>query len=227
MVEKSNRIFKIGFILGFILIFIYLIVSLNVFNKDSLLDMLMSGKEEARFGIFFTVFITILMVFFVPISWFSALAGFFFGLKGFIYVIIGGVISSILSFYISRIFKKDVLPIISSIYNKKERKISLDLISKQIENHGIGYVFFMRSIPFIPFSIANYISGISSIPLKDYFLGTLLGLAPGQFITTYFFAKAVNIVEDPIEPLMAALVKGVYVVLIIIWRRKSKYRIKD
>ena len=82
-------------------------------------------------------------------------------------------------------------------------------------------------MPFIPLSVANYVSGLSSISFKDYVLGTILGLVPGQFITTYFFVKAVDIKQDPIGALIAGAIKGGYVLLVILWQRKSKYKTKE
>lgn len=225
--EKNKKIYKIGLILLFIFVFIYLIISLNIFNKDSLMEILLSGEERDRFGVFFTIFIAILMVFFVPLSWFSPLAAFFFGLKGFIYIVIGGLIAAILSFIIARIFKTEIAKIINKIYYRKKRRVSLDEVSYQIEKHGISYIFFMRSMPFIPFSVANYVSGISSVSVRDYIFGTVLGLTPGQAINSYFFVKAINIGQNPFQVLFAALIKGVYVLFIILWQRKSKFNPKE
>lgn len=225
--RENKKGFKILFVIAFIFIFAYLIISINIFNKDSLFQFFTRERESISFDMFFTILITVLMVFFVPISWFTALGAFFFGLKGYLYVITGGIISSILSFFIAKIFKKDVIKIINKIYYRKNRDISLEQISEQIEKHGIAYVFFMRSMPFIPFNIANYVSGLSSISLKDYILGTILGLAPNQFITSYFFIKVIDIKENPIGTFLAAFIKGAYVFLIILWQRKNKYNTKE
>ncbi|QQY80079.1 putative membrane protein YdjX (TVP38/TMEM64 family) [Keratinibaculum paraultunense] len=224
---NRNRKFKILFGIIFILMFTYLIVSLNIFNKENLFDFFTTGKESKGFGIFYIVAITLLMVFFVPISWFSALGAFLFGWRGYIYIIIGGMLASILAFYIAKLFREDVIKLVSKVYYRKERDVSLEEVSRQIEKHGMGYVFFMRSMPFIPFSVANYVSGLSSISLKDYILGTILGLVPGQFITTYFFVKAIDIKENPLGAVVAAVVKGAYILLVILWQKKSKYSTKE
>jgi len=225
--KGSKKNFKLIFIIVFVLIFVYLVASLNIFNKDSLFEFFDTEKGGKGFGIIFTVLITILMVFFVPISWFSALGAFFFGMKGYLYVITGGMLSAILSFYIAKIFRKDVIKVVNKVYYRKKRDLSLEQISQQIEKYGVGYVFFIRSMPFIPLSVANYVSGLSSISFKDYVLGTILGLVPGQFITTYFFVKAVDIKQDPIGALIAGAIKGGYVLLVILWQRKSKYKTKE
>lgn len=225
--ESNKRYLKIGLILVLILIFIYLVKNLNIFDKDSLLNILLSEKERDRFGLIFAVFIGLLMVFFVPLSWFSPLAAFFFGLKGFIYIIIGGLMAAILSFFIARMFKEDIIKIINKIYYRKERKVDLDEVSTRIEKYGLSYIFFMRSMPFIPFGIANYVSGITSVSLGDYILGTFLGLAPSQAINSYFFVKAINIGRNPLQVLVAGLIKGIYVLLIFLWQRKSKFNVKE
>lgn len=225
--RTKGRNFKILFVIIFMLILVYLIVGLKVFDKENLLEFFTSGRESKGFGIFYTLIIMVLMVFFVPISWFSAIGAFLFGWRGYIYVIIAGMLASILAFYIAKIFREDVIKVVNKIYYKKERDMSLEAISRQIETHGMGYVFFMRSMPFIPFTVANYVSGLSSIPLRPYVIGTLLGLAPGQFITTYFFVKAVDIRENPMGAVIAAVIKGAYVLLVILWQRKSKYKTKE
>ena len=215
--ERNKRIIKIGLVLILIFILVYLILRLRIFDKDSVLNILLSGKERTRFGIFFILLVGLLMIFLVPLSWFSPLAAFFFGLKGFIYVVSGAIIASIISFIIARVFRKDIINIINKIYYRKKRKIDLDEISTQIEKYGFGYIFFMRSMPFIPFSIANYVSGISSVSFKDYIFGTILALTPSQIINAYFFVKAINISHRPLDVLVAALIKGVYVLTIIYW----------
>lgn len=225
--KEKNRSFKILFVIIFALVLLYLIVGLKVFNKNNLFEFFTSGRDNRGFAIVYTILIALLMIFFVPISWFSAIGAFLFGWSGYVYVIIAGMIASVLAFYIAKLFREDVIRAINKIYYRKERDISLEEISMQIEKHGMGYVFFIRSMPFIPFSVANYVSGLSSVSLRPYALGTFLGLAPGQFITTYFFIKAVDIRQNPMGAIMAALIKGGYVLLIILWQRKSKYRTKE
>ncbi len=52
------------------------------------------------------------------------------------------MIASVLSFYIAKVFRRDVIKIVNKIYYRKERDISLEQVSGQIEEHGMGYVFF-------------------------------------------------------------------------------------
>lgn len=225
MTKKS--LLKIALIAVFIAALIYLLTSINIYDKESLTEFFDKGSEDTNFSIFFTVTATILIIFFVPISWLNALSAFFFGLRGFIYISIAGLIGSTVSFYIARVFQDNAMRLIDKIYNKKERKISLEELADKINKFGMGYVFFMRSMPFIPFSVANAISGVTSIKYRDYILGTILGLIPGQFITNIFFTKAVSFREDPMGAIGAAGLKALYVFIVLMWQKKSKYRTKE
>lgn len=224
---NRNSKFKLFLTILLVIIFLYLSLGLNVFSRNTLERIFNLAKYERRFGIFFTALTSILMVFFVPISWFSALGALFFGLKGFIYVITSGLIAATLAFYIAKIFRPNVFHIINKLYNRKARELSLEEVSREIETHGRGYVFLIRSMPFIPFSVANYLAGLSSINFKDYIIGTILGLGLGQFATMYFVIKAVDIKNNPLGIFLGACVKLSYVFLVLIWQRKSKYNVKD
>lgn len=223
----KRRYIKLGFILTFFLAFLYLSIKLGIFERENIKSIFLAERRKGRFGIFFTFFSGVLMVFFVPLSWFSPLAAFFFGLKGWIYVLGGSFIAAIASFYISRIFKEDIRKIIIKIYNRKERKISLKQLSHQIEKYGLGYIFFLRSMPFIPYTLANYIAGLTSLSVKDYVLGTILGLLPNQIINSLFYFNAINITKGPWKAFMAGLAKGLYVFVVFLWQRKTKYNVKD
>jgi phospholipase D1/2 len=37
----------------------------------------------------------------------------------------------------------------------------------------------LRAIPIAPFTVINIISGAFQVPIRDYLLGSLVGLAPG------------------------------------------------
>lgn len=224
---KNKKVFKIVIIGIFVGVLFYLIFGFDIYSKEGLENFIITAGANKNFSLFFFLMTTILVIFFVPISWFSALGALLFGMKGFFYVIAAGMVGATVSFYIARVFQEDVIKIINKIYYKKERKISLEEVSLKIEEYGTGYVFFIRSMPFIPFSIANFISGVTSIRLKNYLLGTLMGLGPGQLATIYFFTKAVDIRTDPFGAILAALIKGGYVGLVLLLYRRSKYNTKE
>ncbi|MEE6498743.1 hypothetical protein FKM82_003218 [Ascaphus truei] len=57
--------------------------------------------------------------------------------------------------------------------------------SQQVERHRehlINYIIFLRITPFLPNWFINITSPIINVPLKVFFLGTFLGVAPPSFV---------------------------------------------
>jgi uncharacterized membrane protein YdjX (TVP38/TMEM64 family) len=55
----------------------------------------------------------------------------------------------------------------------------INRVNRRLSQTGLAAVIFFRIIPVAPFSIINLIAGISAISLRDFFLGTLIGIIPG------------------------------------------------
>jgi phospholipase D1/2 len=69
------------------------------------------------------------------------------------------------------------------------------VVEKKIARSGVMAVAAIRLLPVAPFTIVNIISGAFKVPVRDYFLGSLLGLAPGIILINFFahqFARAVR-----------------------------------
>lgn len=85
-------------------------------------------------------------------------------LLGFLWSWLTSVIAAIVVFlFVRNIFQDRLI-----------KKIRQDHILK-IEKNGFSYVFQGRVFPFIPTSFINLLAGLSSIRLKEFILGTLLG----------------------------------------------------
>jgi uncharacterized membrane protein YdjX (TVP38/TMEM64 family) len=112
-----------------------------------------------------------------------ALAGILFGFKeGVLYTVIGGLLSSLLVFGISRKLGKEII-------DETLKKRHLNLLvkyDKRLERGGIWDLAILRMIPIMPFNVLNLIMGVSKIKTKDYLFGTLLGLIPSIILTVYF-----------------------------------------
>jgi uncharacterized membrane protein YdjX (TVP38/TMEM64 family) len=80
-------------------------------------------------------------------------------------------------------------------------------------------VITVRIIPVAPFTIINLVAGASHISLKDYFLGTLLGMLPGIIAIAVFSDSLIAAVQKPgagqfaILALILALIALVIVVM--------------
>ena len=185
------------------------------------MDVISLRENNSGFFTIFTIFSSILIVFFVPLSWLSFLSAYFFGMTGFFSMLIGATIGSVVSFSISRIFSGNIMSMVKSFYNRKERKFDLDYVSGLIEEHGIWYIFYLRNTPFIPFSLTSYIAGSSRISFYDHLIGTVIGLIPSLLISTFFYTSVMNITKDMKSVILAIVLKVLQVATIFYLFKKK------
>lgn len=65
-----------------------------------------------------------------------------------------------------------------------------------LEHHGLRAILLMRLVPLFPFNGVNLGAGLSRMRLRDYLLGTAIGILPGCVIYTYF---AVALIAGSLE----------------------------
>ncbi len=70
-------------------------------------------------------------------------------------------------------------------------------LEQKIRQTGIVAVTTLRLLPIAPFTVVNIISGAFKVPLRDYILGSLLGLLPGILITNLFAHQFTSAIRDP------------------------------
>jgi phospholipase D1/2 len=82
----------------------------------------------------------------------------------------------------------------------------LNRLSRQIAKRGILTVAIIRNIPVAPFTIVNMIAGASHIKVKDFMIGTALGMLPGILVITLFADRLLQAINKPgwINALIAA-----------------------
>jgi len=98
---------------------------------------------------------------------------FFGGIMG----IVGSMAAALLCYYISR---RGGRPLAEKFVGKKAIDIADDFIGK----HGMKAIIITRFIPFIPFDVISYTSGIVDIDIKKYSIGTLIG----SIFRAFFYA---------------------------------------
>jgi uncharacterized membrane protein YdjX (TVP38/TMEM64 family) len=105
----------------------------------------------------------------------SLAAGAIFGaVMGTLYVNIGATVGATLAFLVARYLFHDL------IQNKFGSR--LEKINKELEARGFNYLLFLRLVPVFPFFLINLGAGLTRMPLRTYFLGTMLGIIPGSFV---------------------------------------------
>jgi uncharacterized membrane protein YdjX (TVP38/TMEM64 family) len=51
-------------------------------------------------------------------------------------------------------------------------------------NNAVNYILFLRLVPLFPFFLVNLVSGLTQVPIRVYFFGTMFGTLPGTFVYT-------------------------------------------
>ena len=72
----------------------------------------------------------------------------------------------------------------------------------------------LRIVPVAPFAVINLVAGASHIRLRDFALGTLVGLLPGITVIALFADGLVNSIRDPDTNSFAWLVGAVLVIIV-------------
>lgn len=70
-------------------------------------------------------------------------------------------------------------------------------VERKIEQSGVMAVATLRLLPVAPFTVVNVISGAFQVPVRDYILGSILGLAPGIVVINLFEHQLENAVRNP------------------------------
>lgn len=126
----------------------------------------------------------------VPLSVIIIIAAFTFGaMLGPVYVLIGAEIGAAISFFIGKHLGHDALRLFAG---EKTR-----LLSQQLGENGIISIFLIRLVPAAPFAIVNMVAGASHIRMRDFLLGTLLGMMPGILMMTLFVDQIISAVLVP------------------------------
>jgi phospholipase D1/2 len=82
----------------------------------------------------------------------------------------------------------------------------LDRLSRELGRRGVLAVATVRIIPVAPFTVINLVAGTTHISLRDFLLGTLIGLTPGIVAAALFIDRILAALRDPGAGAVAVLV---------------------
>jgi uncharacterized membrane protein YdjX (TVP38/TMEM64 family) len=134
----------------------------------------------------------------------SLAAGAIFGaFMGTVYAIIAATIGATLAFLVTRYVFRD------AVLNRFGSK--LEGMNRELEERGFNYLLFLRLVPLFPFFLINLAAGLTRLPLRTFFIGTLLGIIPGGFV--YVNAGASLATIDSLSGIASPRVIGSFALL--------------
>jgi phospholipase D1/2 len=108
---------------------------------------------------------------------------------GFFYALCGSVVSAMVHYGLGRLAGKETV-----------RRIAgsrLGHVQRQISRHGFISLLFARIVPIAPFAIVNLVAGAIQIRVRDFLLGTLVGMSPGILAVVVLGNQLQRALQDP------------------------------
>ncbi len=129
------------------------------------------GYGEAAALVYVTAYALNTVILVPPIAAISLASGMIFGkIWGSLYILMGAVLGTSATFFISRTFGRR--------WVKKMLRGRFRHLDERLGQKGFATVLFLRLVPIIPYEVMNYVSGLSGIRFRDYFWATFLGSIP-------------------------------------------------
>ncbi|MBW4057164.1 MAG: TVP38/TMEM64 family protein [Proteobacteria bacterium] len=105
----------------------------------------------------------------------SMAAGAIFGtIMGTLYANIAATAGATFAFLVVRYLLRDM------VLNRFGAR--LEGMNRELEARGFNYLLFLRLVPLFPFFLINLAAGLTRLPLRTFFFGTMLGIIPGGFV---------------------------------------------
>jgi uncharacterized membrane protein YdjX (TVP38/TMEM64 family) len=108
---------------------------------------------------------------------------------GFTYALLGAQLSALVSYAIGRRLGQETVRNLSNRWAPRVRR--------RFNQQGLLAVVTLRVVPIAPFTVINLVAGASRIRLRDFALGTLLGMLPGTLALTVFSEQLVAAIDAP------------------------------
>jgi phospholipase D1/2 len=136
---------------------------------------------------------------------------------GTVYAFAGTLASSVLPFLLGRRVGREKLERLGGA--------AVRSLEKVLRRRGVVAVFLVRKIP-APFTLVNMVCGASPLSLRDFLVGTVLGMGTGIVLITVLGDRLVEIARDPSPRQIAisALLLFVPVVPAILIQRRLNQR---
>jgi uncharacterized membrane protein YdjX (TVP38/TMEM64 family) len=172
-------------------------------NRQTLLDYYEAHKLIMVAG-FMAVYIVQTALSLPGAAILSLAAGAVFGsIMGTVYANIAATAGATLAFLMTRYLLRDA---VLSRFGSK-----LEGMNRELETRGFNYLLFLRLVPVFPFFLINLAAGLTRLPLRTFFIATMLGIIPGGFV--YVNAGASLATIDSVSGIASPRVLGSFALL--------------
>lgn len=164
--------------------------SLNDFADAGRISTLLSVYAQSIWGPFFAIaaFVVGGLVVFPILVLIAATAAALGPWLGFFTAMAGALLSALVLFSIGRVLGRERL---QHLLGRRAGRIQERIVGK-----GILAVVVIRMIPIAPYTVVNVVAGASTLPLRDFMIGTLLGITPGILAMAVLGAQIADLARN-------------------------------
>lgn len=164
--------------------------SLSDFADAGRMSTLLSVYSQSIWGPFFAIaaFVVGGLVVFPILVLIAATAAALGPWLGFFTAMAGALLSALVLFSIGRVLGRERL---QRLLGRRAARIQ-----ERIVGRGILAVVVIRMIPIAPYSVVNVVAGASTLPLRDFMVGTLLGITPGILAMAVLGAQIADLARN-------------------------------
>tara|TARA_B100000029_G_scaffold514185_1_gene616036 strand:- start:1104 stop:1724 length:621 start_codon:yes stop_codon:yes gene_type:complete len=158
------------------------------------------------------------VTFLLPGVWASMLAGAIYGTwLGSLIVFLGACLGAEVAFWLGRTFLR------SWVQRQMAELPKLQAVQRAVSREGLKLVLLTRLSPAFPFSLLNFVYGISEVSFRDYTVG-LIGILPGTILFCGLGSLAGDLAQfgevlsgGTDTKLLALRIVGLMATLVVIW----------
>jgi uncharacterized membrane protein YdjX (TVP38/TMEM64 family) len=129
--------------------------------------------------------------------------------------VFSATLASCLPFFLARVMARN------AVRNAVEKSKGVSRCDRFAGKNGFITVLIMRLIPFFPWDMVNYLSGLCSIRFRDYLLASLLGTIPASFTYNLIGASMGGSVNKTAVAVAVTVTVLLAVVVLIIKKRSG------
>ncbi len=222
-----NKITKIGAILLAIAAFLWGVRQLPINDWITAFEGVLTQLGVLAPMLYFCVYIFACIAM-LPGSALTLLAGAIWGVvKGAVLVsassVAGATVACLIGRYIAR----------EKVEKQMEKFPKFKAVADSLEDGGLKLVTLIRLSPAFPFNLLNYMMGVTRVKLKDYVLGSWIGMFPGTVMYVYLGAAGKEVVaaqggggKTPLEWALLAVGLAATIAVTVVITRKARATLK-
>lgn len=169
-----------------------LVIAVRVFPAERyLLDLVAWMRGAGWLGVIaYVIAYVAACVLFLPGAVLTLGAGFAYGvLVGVPIVWVGANLGATLAFVLGRTLLR------GWVAAKVQSRPGFAAIDRAVGRQGLRIVLLTRLSPVFPFNLLNYAFGLTQVTLRDYLVGSMIGMTPGSVMYVYLGSLITNLTE--------------------------------